>query len=64
MASVQPLLMSTFASSVRVSMIGLLTAAPAKLNTWSPTRLLISGLTESVTKLSLLMLGFTTSVLP
>src|SRR5256885_3985557 len=45
-------------------MIGLLTVAPANTKVESPTLLLISGFTFNVTKLSLLMLGVTISVLP
>src|SRR5256886_13293473 len=45
-------------------MIGLLTVAPANTKVESPTLLLISGFTFKVTKLSLLMLGVTISVLP
>ena len=65
-ASVSPLLIKTFESSERVSMIGLNTGwlAPGGKNDWSPTLLLISGFTASVMKLSLLTDGLTTSVLP
>src|SRR5256885_11754351 len=45
-------------------MIGLLTVAPANTKVESPTLLLISGFSFKVTKLSLLMLGVTISVLP
>ena len=64
MASVSPLLMSTFESSVRLSMTGLATVAPAKVKVASPTLLLISGFTLRVMKSSLLIDGVTTSVLP
>src|SRR5437763_14810775 len=64
MASVSPLWIKTLESSARVSMIGLLTVAPANTKVESPTLLLISGFTFKVTKLSLLMLGVTISVLP
>ena len=55
-ARVSPLLISTFESSERVSMIGLATVPPlppGMLKSWSPTLLLISGLTASVMKLFL-----------
>src|SRR5204862_3166361 len=64
MARVSPLWILTFDSSVRVSMIGLATVAPANTKVASPTLLLIFGLTFKVTKLSLLMLGVTMRVLP
>ena len=63
-ASVSPLLIKTFESSVRVSMTGLATVAPAKTKVASPTLLLISGCTVREIKLSLLMDGVTISVLP
>ena len=59
MASVSPLLISTFESSVRLSMIGLVTVAPPKVKVASPTLLLISGFTISEMKSSLLIDGVT-----
>ena len=56
-ARVSPLLIRTFESRVRVSIIGLDTAAPAKTKVASPTLLLISGFTLRVMKLSLLTDG-------
>jgi hypothetical protein len=57
-------LINTLESSARVSMIGLVTVAPANVKASSPTLLLISGFTLKVMKLSLFTDGRTRSLLP
>jgi len=59
MASVSPLRIKTLDSNVRVSMIGLLTVAPANTKVESPTLLLISGFTLQGNKVVLINAGVT-----
>jgi len=63
-ASVSPLLDQNVRLQVRVSMIGLLTVAPANTKVESPTLLLISGFTFQSDKVILVDAGVTIRVLP